>query len=154
MQCRVQRWNLFMQIISLQEIWKILPKVKLWHLHQPNFGQEFDSCGKNEKHIVYNTKYRKWIVDAYYILCYYDFEICICACKTGKKIWFRRSPKEKYEEHGSCLLWEIRSFRMKRSKWPFFYWQKKQIRINILKGGKIKNPKERRSEELVKEGKW
>ena len=28
-------------------------------IHQPNFGQEFDSCGKNEKHIVYNTKYRK-----------------------------------------------------------------------------------------------
>ena len=39
---------------------------------------------------------------------------------------------------------------MKRSKWLFFI-AKKQIRINILKGGK--NPKERRSEELVKEGK-
>ena len=38
---------------------KDFTKVKLWHLHQPNFGQEFDSCGKNEKHIVYNTKYRK-----------------------------------------------------------------------------------------------
>lgn len=105
----------------------------------------------------FNKKYKIWKykVDAYYILCYYDFEICICACKTGKKIWFRRSPKEKYEEHGSCLLWEIRSFRMKRSKWPFFI-AKKQIRINILKGGKIKNPKERRLEELVrvKEGKW
>ena len=35
---------------------------------------------------------------------------------------------------------------------PFFI-AKKQIRINILKGGKIKNSKERRSEELVKEGK-
>ena len=43
---------------------------------------------------------------------------------------------------------------MKRSKWHFFI-AKKQIRINILKGGKIKNPKERRLEELVrvKEGK-
>lgn len=28
-------------------------------VYQPNFWQEFDSCGKNEKHIVYNTKYRK-----------------------------------------------------------------------------------------------
>ena len=41
---------------------------------------------------------------------------------------------------------------MKRSKWPFFI-AKKQIRINILKGGKIKNPKGRSPEELVKEGK-
>ena len=43
---------------------------------------------------------------------------------------------------------------MKRSKWPFFI-AKKQIRINILKVGKIKNPKERRLEDLVrvKEGK-
>ena len=38
---------------------KDFTKSKVWHLHQPNFGQEFDSCGKNEKHIVYNTKYRK-----------------------------------------------------------------------------------------------
>ena len=41
---------------------------------------------------------------------------------------------------------------MKRSKLLFCI-AKNQIRINILKGAKIKNPKERRSEELVKEGK-
>ena len=72
--------------------------------------------------------------------------------KQVKSFGFGEARKKKYEEHGSCLLWEIRSFRMKRSKWPFFI-AKKQIWINILKGGKIKNPKERRSEELVKEGK-
>ena len=38
---------------------KDFTKSKVMAFTQPNFGQEFDSCGKNEKHIVYNTKYRK-----------------------------------------------------------------------------------------------
>ena len=42
-----------------------------------------------------NHKIQKYKVDAYHILCYYDFEICICACQyAGKKFWFWRSPKE------------------------------------------------------------
>lgn len=41
---------------------------------------------------------------------------------------------------------------MKRSKWPFFI-AKKTNTNQHLERGKIKNPKERRSEELVKEGK-
>lgn len=47
----------------------------------------------------FNKKYKIWKykVDAYYILCYYDFEICICACKTGKKFGSEK-PERKYEE--------------------------------------------------------
>ena len=47
----------------------------------------------------FNKKYKIWKykVDAYYILCYYDFEICICICqRAGKKFLFRISPKEKH----------------------------------------------------------
>ena len=74
--------------------------------------------------------------------------------KQVRNFSFGEARKKKYEEHGFCLLWWIRSFRMNGSKWPFFCCENKYESIQGKE--KNKNQKERGPETLVKmeERKW